>query len=763
VETNTIALTDVHGKMAGYVSVDRDITERKQAEEAQHRSEERLNGIITSAMDAIISVDTEQIVVLFNPAAEKMFGCPASEAMGKPLERFIPERFRAAHREHIRVFAETGYTKRTMDALGELRGLRADGEEFPIEASISQIELDDKKLYTVILRDITERKQAEEKLRESEEHYRLLFESNPLPMWVDDRDTLYFLAVNEAAISHYGFNRDEFLGMTIKDIRPPEEISGLLTNLSKPPKSEEWSASRKHRKKDGTLIDVEVTSHEIVFLGRQARLALVNDVTERKQAGEALKNSEIRYRRLFESAKDGILILDADTGMIVDVNPFLTKLLGYSHDLFLGKTIWELGFFKDIAANRDNFLELRQKEYIRYEDLPLETAHGQRINVEFVSNVYEVDHHKVVQCNIRDITERKQMEDELRASEAKFSAAFFSSPLALVITTLDGKFVEANPAFCNLVGYLHEEVIGNTALGLGILGAQDRERLVSALTSANGSVSNFEVQFRIRDGSLRDILYSLETISFRGALHRLSTGLDITERKHAEEELKRSNAELEQFAYVASHDLQEPLRAVAGMVQLLRQRYQGKLDERADEYIGLAFEASTRMQKLINDLLAYSRVDRYGKSFESTNVEAVLKVALANLQVAIQESNAAVLYDALPTVLADQTQLTQVFQNLIGNAIKFRGERPLQIHIGAQELDNTWQFEVRDNGIGIEPQYYERIFLVFQRLHTRREYPGTGIGLSLCKKIVERHGGRIWVESEPDQGSTFYFTIPNRR
>ena len=238
---------------------------------------------------------------------------------------------------------------------------------------------------------------------------------------------------------------------------------------------------------------------------------------------------------------------------------------------------------------------------------------------------------------------------------------------------------------------------------------------------------------------------------------------DITERKQLEDELRRSNAELEQFAYVASHDLQEPLRAVAGMVQLLGQRYQGKLDERADEYIGHAVEASQRMQNLINDLLDYSRVGRFGKPIEPTAVESSLKTALANLQVSVQENQAQITHDPLPTILADPGQLTQVLQNLIGNALKFRGNSPPRIHIGAEKVERAWRIAVSDNGIGIEPQYFERIFLVFQRLHTRREYAGTGIGLSLCMKIIERHGGQIWVESQPGQGSTFYFTIPDRK
>jgi light-regulated signal transduction histidine kinase (bacteriophytochrome) len=258
-----------------------------------------------------------------------------------------------------------------------------------------------------------------------------------------------------------------------------------------------------------------------------------------------------------------------------------------------------------------------------------------------------------------------------------------------------------------------------------------------------------------------------KNIPVPGKLLMISTVWDVTERKRAEEELqktleelKHSNAELEEFAYIASHDLQEPLRGIAGLTQLLQRRYQGQLDSRADEYIEHIVDGTQRMQTLINDLLAYSRVGRRGEAIASTEAETAVKAALKNLNAAILEDGATITNDRLPKVKADPTQLTQLFQNLIGNAIKFRSEYPPQIHICAVEAGDFWQFSVRDNGIGIEPQYYERIFQVFQRLHSRREYKGTGIGLAICKKIIERHGGKIWIESQEGQGSTFYFTLP---
>jgi signal transduction histidine kinase len=224
-------------------------------------------------------------------------------------------------------------------------------------------------------------------------------------------------------------------------------------------------------------------------------------------------------------------------------------------------------------------------------------------------------------------------------------------------------------------------------------------------------------------------------------------------------ELGRSNADLQQFAYVASHDLQEPLRMVSSYTQLIARRYKGKLDADADEFIAFAVDGANRMQRLILDLLAYSRVNTAGRQFEPTAMETVLKAALNNLTDAVKESQAVITHDPLPAVMGDDKQLAQLFQNLLSNAVKFGGAQPPRIHISAKQTDGEWLFSVRDHGIGLDPQYADRIFVIFQRLHTRAEYPGTGIGLAICKKIVERHGGRIWVESELGKGATFYFTL----
>jgi two-component system sensor histidine kinase/response regulator len=292
---------------------------------------------------------------------------------------------------------------------------------------------------------------------------------------------------------------------------------------------------------------------------------------------------------------------------------------------------------------------------------------------------------------------------------------------------------------------------------------------MSALTDTADKLTGFEVgavDYVTKPLNGAEVLARINT---HLTLHTLRRKLEeqnaqlqqeIAAREQIQVALQRSNSELEQLAYVASHDMQEPLRMVASYLQLVAQRYQGKLDAEADEFIGFAVDGAKRMQALINDLLAYSRLGTKAKPFAPSDCGALVDTAVSNLRVSIEESGARVTHGPLPVVMGDATQLAQLFQNLVGNAIKFRGAEPPQVHIEAELQECDWCFAVRDNGIGIAPEYFERIFVMFQRLHGRREYPGTGIGLALCKKIVERHGGHIWVESTLSTGSVFRFTIP---
>ncbi len=411
---------------------------------------------------------------------------------------------------------------------------------------------------------------------------------------------------------------------------------------------------------------------------------------------------------------------------------------------------------------------------------------------------------------ISDRTERLESAvsdrtERLKASLDRMAGLMDVLPVGFVVSSPEGRMLEANAAALKMFGYdSRYEFLGLPA-HTHYVDISNRAFIVGEMEI--GLVKESELRLRRKDGTVfwasvsgvaqtvpsggRQLIVALEDITERRradeAIRLLNEELEqrvadrtlrlesinhelkreIGERERAEEalaryssELERSNAELGQFAYIASHDLQEPLRMVTSYLQLLAQRYQGQFDSSADEFIAYAVDGAARMQTLINDLLAYSRVGTRGRPFEPTETQSVLEQALSNLRLAVQESGALITHDPMPPLLGDETQLVQLFQNLISNALKFRRGIPPTVHVGVVERDGDWLFSVRDNGIGIDPQYAERIFVIFQRLHRGRDYRGTGMGLAICRKILERHGGRIWVESQLGEGSTFYFTMP---
>jgi PAS domain S-box-containing protein len=343
-----------------------------------------------------------------------------------------------------------------------------------------------------------------------------------------------------------------------------------------------------------------------------------------------------------------------------------------------------------------------------------------------------------------------------------------------VVVNQDGEIVLLNVQAEKQFGYRRDELVGQKVKSIIPEGFAER-LLADGLRSVEDALAQqigtgIELTGRRKDGSDFPIEIMLSPLESAEGILVTAAIRDITERKKSEQhlvktvrELKRSNDELQQFAYVASHDLQEPLRMVASYTQLLAKRYKGRLDSEADEFIAYAVDGSNRMQGLIQDLLAYSRAGTNGKALREVSSEKALKDALSNLRATIQECGALVTHDSLPAITSDDTQLVQVFQNLVGNAVKYRSAEVPHVHVSATKNGGKdWIFSVRDNGLGIDPQYFERIFVLFQRLHGREQFKGTGIGLTICKKIVERLGGRIWVESQPEKGSIFYFSLPER-
>jgi PAS domain S-box-containing protein len=375
----------------------------------------------------------------------------------------------------------------------------------------------------------------------------------------------------------------------------------------------------------------------------------------------------------------------------------------------------------------------------------------------------------ILMVNSRLIADIREYARQKEEGAEKFSKAFQTSPYAITITRAkDGEIIEVNDAFISITGFSREETAVSSSINLNLwVDSKDREVVLSALKEGS-EVKDREFQFRKKNGETITGLFSAQIIHINNKPFILSSINDVTERKYMEEKLlsvmeefKRSNNELEHFAYVASHDLQEPLRAISSYAQLLEKRYKDKLDADAKDFINFIVSGAKRMQQLINDILVYSRVGAHKKPFETVDMESLLKDSMRNLQISIGKSKAQITHENLPEVLGDGGRLTQLLQNLIDNAIKFKSKEPPLVHISARQDGDSWVFSVKDNSIGIDPQYFNKIFVIFQRLEGEAR-EGTGIGLSIAKKIVESHGGQIWVESEQGMGSTFYFTLPGK-
>ena len=625
-------------------------------------------------------------------------------------------------------------------------------------------------------------------------------------------------------------------------------------------------------------------------------------MNKRNPTQEALQTSEIRYRRLFEAARDGILILNAVTLKITDVNSFMTELLGYSRDEFLGKELWEIGFFGDKEASKDAFRELQETGYLRYDDLPLQTTGGESREVEFVSNVYKEDGHQVIQCNIRNITERKRAEGTLRRSQEQLAGVIGSAMDAIISADEDQRIVLFNAAAERMFLYPSKEAIGQpldrfipkrfrpahrqhiedfgrthvTKRAMGSLGAifgvradgeefpieasisqlqaegrrfytvilrdiTERERSVEALKEqarildlapvlirdlsgrilfwntgaeqmygwsseeAVGKVTHnlFRTEFprpleEIKARLFADGIWEGELVKTkrngerivvvsRWVLHKnehdeptaiLEVNNDITERRQAEEEIRRLNEELEQrvadrtaqlqaankeleaFSYSVSHDLRAPLRHINGFSQALLEDYADKLDETGKSYLQEVRGASQEMAQLIDCVLQLARVVRTEMRREVINLSELAHSIVTEMQKGDAGRTVAVDIEEGLTTRGDKRLLRIMLSNLIGNAWKFTSKREqAEISFGPTQNGSEVVYFVRDNGAGFDMAYVDKLFGAFQRLHSAGEFEGTGIGLATVQRIVLRHGGRVWAEGAVNLGSTFYFTL----
>jgi PAS domain S-box-containing protein len=527
-------------------------------------------------------------------------------------------------------------------------------------------------------------------------------------------------------------------------------------------------------KKDGTPVYANLETVLIQNNGEKEFRITVNDITKRVNAEEALKKKEVQYLTLFNSIDEGFctveVIFDADDTPVdyrfLEFNPAFegqTGLIDAEGELM-----------RDLAPdNEEYWFQIYGKIALTGKPLRF-VKEAKALNRWFDVYAFKIgdpEGHEVA-ILFNDITKRKKIEDDLKESEERYSLTVESVNEGVWEWNVPTGEAYFSPTYYKILGYDDEEFPASYESFRSLIHPDDVDSFEKELQHHIDNAEGYSLELRLKtkDRKWRWIQTNgkvVETNEDGNPLRMLGTHTDITDRKQADEqlkrtmeELKRSNMELEQFAYVASHDLQEPLRMVSSFTQLLEKQYKDKLDEHALDYINYAVDGAKRMQLLINDLLSYSRVNSKGGKFEEVDLEKVLDETLSNLELTIEENQAFITRESLPKINANYRQMIQLFQNLIGNALKYRSKETPQIQISTQKEDKQWIFSVEDNGIGIDPKYADRIFMIFKRLHTNEEYEGTGIGLAITKRIIERHEGRIWVESELGKGSTFYFTIP---
>ena len=770
VRTTYTASRDAAGHLRGFSVVSRDVSQGAE-------SDAKYRGLLEAAPDAMVVVNQGGEIVLLNVQAEKQLGYSRDELIGQKVKNIIPEGFAE------RLIADG--TRSSAEALAqqigtgiELIARRKDGTDFPIEIMLSPLESAEGTLVTAAIRDISVRKAAEEHLGQMEGRYRGLLEAAPDAMVVVNQSGAIVL-LNVQAEKQFGYRRDELVGQKVKNIIPEGFAERLIadgTRSAADALAQQIGTGIElvARRKDKTEFPIEIMLSPLESAEGTLITAAIRDISVRRDAEKHLARMEGRYRGLLEAAPDAMVVVD-QSGSIVLLNVQAETRFGYRRDELLGQKVKNIipeGFAERLIADgtRSAADALAQQIGTGIE-LVARRKNGSEFPIEIMLSPLESAEGTLITAAIRDISVRRDAEKHLARMEGRYRGLLEAAPDAMVVVDQSGAIVLLNVQAETQFGYRRDELLGQKVKN--IIPEGFAERLVAdALRSVEDALAQqigtgIELVARRKNGSEFPIEIMLSPLESAEGILVTAAVRDITARKQAEsqllnkvEELNRSNEELGQFAYIASHDLQEPLRMVASYTQLLSRRYKGKLDSDADEFISFAVDGANRMQRLIQDLLSYSRVGTKGQELLEVSSEDAFKQALLNLQGAVEASGALVTHDALPTVLADEMQLIQLFQNLIGNAIKYQNTGIPLIHISAaRHGGNKWTFSVKDNGLGIDPQYFERIFGMFQRLHKREEFAGTGIGLAICKKIVERHGGSISVESEPGHGSTFHFAL----
>lgn len=745
-----------------------DITTRKEAEARAEENQQFFRTIVENSGDAVSIFSSEGRQIYVSPSVKNILGFSEEEALSLELFSMIhPDDAEDVVKVWEDTLSRPGGTQSHI-----VRVLHKKGGYRTMENTVTNL-LEDPVINGVVcnFRDISEKLETLKQLRTTKERYQYLFYNNPLPMWIFDQHTYQFLEINEAAIIKYGYTREEFLRMTIKDIRPDYAVERLIASMDRRARKKyNFSGTWEHRTKSGTILEVEVSSHPVQFDDREGILVLANDITEKKRATRMLLKVYQEKSTILESIGDGFLTVDKEW-KVTYFNKMAERILQIPREQILSCNIWEvysetvpLKFYSESHRAMEENIPLTYEEYFPPLKIWLDV------------NVYPSE--EGLSIYFKDITEKKLIEERIKTAKERYEIVANATNQAVYEWDIINDTNYWSEGFNTIFGHPRLDGVMPVSTWLENIHPDELQDLMDVTTQAfteKRTALSRELRFRCADGHYKTVLDNLvilynengEPVKIMGAMQ------DLTERMKSEQavrelndqlnrrakELAESNEELERFAYVASHDLQEPLRMVSSFLQLLQRKYEKNLDATANQYIEFAVNGADRMKRLILDLLEYSRVGTNKDQLQEIDMNEVAAQVLKNFSNRINVKEAVVTIGALPIVHGHRTQLTQLIQNLVSNSLKYNISFVPEVRIGFEEEADAWRFYVHDNGIGIDAKFSEKVFVIFQRLHNREQFSGTGVGLAICKKIVEKHGGRIWVESEPGKGSTFYFTI----
>ncbi len=741
------------------LAIFRNITEQKKAEEKLRASEERFRSLIDNAPEAIWLQDASGTFVDGNKRAEELTGYKKDELIGKNMleANMFPDKSLSLILES---WATIQIGERSEQK--ELELIRKDGSLVSVESSAIPIERDGKIEIIGIAKDITERKKMEEALRASEERFRGTLDSMLEGCQIIDYNWRY-VYVNDSAAKHGRLPKKELIGKTMMEMYPEIEKTKLFSVLSKcmkerVPAQMETEFTYPNGKKAWFELSIEPIPEGLFILSI--------DISDRKEVEEALRREREMLEIVTSNINAGLIVVSKDY-LVLWTNNVLRKSVGDIE----GKPCYAvLNQQKDVChgCGVKEVFETGQ-DWVVNEQV-IQTPDGQEIWLLITATAIRDENGEIVAASEMslDITERKKTELALKESEEKFRTIFEGASDGIAaIDPATMKLVFANPALVEILGFPMDKLIGST-----ILDYIPKEEIAATMEKFQNGVSGKRNVFRdltvLRQDNTRIYVdITSKFLTFGNQRYLISFVRDVTEQKRTQEAiseanrlLKQSNKDLESYTYVVSHDLKAPLRTIRSFGSFLLEDYENKLNETGRDYLNRMINASSRMDNMIEDLLILSRVGRKFTEIKKVDLNKLIKEILSDLEATIKEQKTKVVVNKLPVLSAQKVWMRQLFMNLISNALKFNESKSPKIEVLYQETDDGHLFKVRDNGIGIEEKYLERIFKLFERAPTKKKYEGTGAGLSICKKIVEHLGGKIWVESTPGKGSTFIFTIP---